>query len=833
MDTDQENQMLKEQVTPETESDTQENDIVVNNSSDLKKKIPEVGKPLSTDLLNRLINDKKIAVLKETSVKTPLIDLSDQIQWQVNHLDTLNEAERKLLLEFLFLNSPKEPTSVSWLNGLLEPVYASTREDTPYGVGFDDQVKFFTIDAETRNLYSGMLKEIVFEAMAMYEQILDMDYVTNVTIILEPMNPSVDSFSYKLEGPLGDEYMDEYRIHLNLNLSTDMMLASFTKELFRGFLYDYGYRSIMNKNHQFARHAGALWAVTLFEDYDFYDYYDIYTEDLYHQNSLNIASLNQMEMKSFYQLFYFLYQEQGELERVQNRFSRLLEDLQLSEAIKKPGEKSIHNLFANLTHKLFLMEDSSEIDFNEGSPLAKHTFSEAVLNQTIPEGLHNARDNEEWSTMALAEEGFRVFYFDVPPDETGKVTLLSNLQMDPTLQHSGMVVYKLVEDTWELGTVDTPYAMDFASGKIEEVVVIFFQYGPGIQHKYLWDYTDQINGDGALTLTYNKSSEVEGISTSTRVVLSITEDIELVVADELQDMADYNRLIAGNVYQVNGLQMNITGTIKNLYKDLDYEEVTTLSGSYHYDYETDQESFDNPLIKMPDFRNPTGMLDDASIDALEAATEALPDLVGEDADIDIPSIPNLDEEKDQLLTIELPKIQRLMRIKWMPSNGMFHFYNVFPPSVFGTTWVQTTTKYISTNAEGEIEIKTWKGEQYLDSSYFDVWLYNPSYDPTVQTSAFQDMPTTPEAFMEKYNDMDSITKQISAINGKFNMYNLYPGMNKGLQTLQLSDFKKRFEGTQDQQISFDDEQLKGKMYSRFKDKAGINYNISIDFQYDF
>ncbi len=831
--TDTPDQGLQEETTLETEKDTQTTAIESEKLRALKKEIPEIGTPLSEGLLNQLLEDKKSVVLKEKTITTPLIDLSDQIQWQVDHLDTLSTTEKDLLFAFLFPDLKKTSTSVSWFNDFIQPVYAIETEPYEYGIEFDDQVTFLTIDMETRNLYSEILRAFVFEAMAMYEQVLDMSYLSDVKIILEPLNPGVDAIGYKMEGQIGEYYIDEYRIHLNLNLSTDMILASLSKELFRGYLYDYGYTNTLNQNHQFARHAGALWAVTLFEDYDFYDYYNIYTEDLYQQNSLHLTLLDQPLMKSFYQIFYFLYQEQGDLDRVQNLFARLLEDIELCQAMKKPGEKSIHNLFANLMNKLFLTEDSSSLDFHVDSPFATHTFSDQILEITIPEGLDYAKENEPWSQMVLGIDGFRVFYFDVPSDETGKVTLLSNLKMDPTMQNTGMVVYKLVDETWQIGTVDTPYDLDFASGTIDGVAVVFFQYGPGMEHEYLWDYTDQINGEGTLRLTYHMSNDSETATTSTNVVLSITEDIQLIVDDAIDGTEGYTRLATGDVYQINALQMNISGTIKTQDKILDFEEVTSLSGTYHYDHEFHEEVFDNPLIQIPDLSSPTGLIDEAALDAIKEATEALPGLVGDDAAIDIPSIPDLDEANEAFSAMELPKINRLMRIKWMPTNGMLHFYKNFPPSAFTTPWVQAIVKHTTKNAAGEIEVNTYKEERQLDEDYFNVWLYNPSYDPMAEASAFENMPTTQEAFIEEYDSIEAITEQISAINGKFNMYNLYPGMNKGLQTIQISDFKKGLTGTQDQNIHFDEEQLKGTMSSRFKDAAGTVYNISINFKYDF
>ena len=65
------------------------------------------------------------------------------------------------------------------------------------------------------------------------------------------------------------------------------------------------------------------------------------------------------------------------------------------------------------------------------------------------------------------------------------------------------------------------------------------------------------------------------------------------------------------------------------------------------------------------------------------------------------------------------------------------------------------------------------------------------------------------------------------------MYNLYPGINKRIQSIDLSDFKKNLSGDQSQTTSLKNNKLKGHMFSRFKDNANNQYNISIKFEYDF
>ena len=810
-----------------------ENKIEAKKLTNLKKEIPEVGTFLSNDLIKKLIDDKKIITSKEDILKSPLIDLSDQIQWQVNNLDKLNKQKKDMFFKFLSLDLKENSNSSFFLDFFIKPVYAEELDIESYSVEFDDQITFQTIDAEIRNQYSEMIEKIVFEAMAMYKEILDIPYLTDVKIILEPMNPNVDSFSYKMEGSVGDKYIDEYRIHLNLNLTTDMMLASLTKELFRGFLYDFGYTKVLNKNQQFARNAGALWAVTLFEDYPFNDYYDIYTKDLYKQNSLEINSLSEVEMKSFYQVFYFLYQEQGDLERIQNLFLRLLEDISLCEAMKNPGEESIHNIFASLAGKLFLRKENSHLDFYDNSPLARNTFVNEIINFTDPKSLDNADETKNWSEMYMTKPGFKIYQFDVESNEDGKVNMFSNINMDPTKQHTGMVVYKFIEDKWELVTVDRPSSIDFSTENTTSVTVIFFQYGPAMNHQYIWDYTDQIEGEGSLTLRYNEVNKSDLSETITDIVLTITEDIELVVADDLEGKSDYTRFVAGNIYQVNSLKMNISGSIKSKDKDLNSETVTILSGTYNYDYTMSQESFENPLIQSIDLSGETKKIENSAIDTLKDAKDSLPGMVGEDVDIDIPSIPDLDQGNDDMLSIQLPKLNRLMRIKWMPANGIFHFYNNFPPSAFSTKWVQASIQETFEDKEGKIELESWKEEQALNNKYFDVWFYNPKYDPTIETSIFDDLPKNKEAFMAEYDDIEAITKQISAINGKFDMYNLYPGINKGMQTINLSDFKKNLNGDQSQTTSLKNNKLKGNMSSRFKDNANNQYNISINFNYDF
>ena len=81
----------------------------------------------------------------------------------------------------------------------------------------------------------------------------------------------------------------------------------------------------------------------------------------------------------------------------------------------------------------------------------------------------------------------------------------------------------------------------------------------------------------------------------------------------------------------------------------------------------------------------------------------------------------------------------------MPANGIFHFYNNFPPSAFSIPWIQASIQETYENEEGEGEVNSWKEEQLLNNKYFDVWFYNPNYDPKIETSIFDDLPKTKEA----------------------------------------------------------------------------------------
>ncbi|MDM8534086.1 hypothetical protein QUF55_05195, partial [Clostridiaceae bacterium HSG29] len=652
---------------------------------------------------------------------------------------------------------------------------------------------------------------------------------------------ALESFSY--------EFMDGYHIYINSNINTDFMIGSLYHEMFHAYQINLGYNRF-NKLKNFIMESSAIWAVT-YVDEDL-GYHIRYSDQLYENPTLDIENISLEDTYSWYQLYYFIYQEKGDLELTRSIVLNMVNETDFAKGLTKIlGEPlRMHNLMAYFGQYLFAEKGISDIAFKDSSLLGNFTFDDNIINKSSVVEIEEFPADEGWHKEYFDNFGYKIY--QVSP-EIGKDAILSIIsdigEKESTLdKKAGMIVFGKKNDNWKLllsGRYDAfTTSIDFIKDEIEDLVIIFFSYDSINQanHAYQWNYEDLITGEGKIYLSV-KIEKTSGVDIDIEEYeIRITENIEKYRPVPNEELRGYDSLILGDIYKVSNMQVVYDGTSEFYNNDEDggYREIIKEShGIFDYNEgDLPEGAFENNLLNLP----PLPGIDGMDSNPISNATEMLKGINGMEG---LPGLPDMGAELDQLNvdineiegleTVKniLEPIDSLVRIKKDESINTVHIYNVLPNTIQSEKWIHEVEEITVCDDEGEIVESVLESDNAINGSVFKVWFHNSFFNPDLTQSALINIDKSPEELAEDYKSSEDIMNQIAAINGVFDKSNLYKMINNGADSIDMVLINPKYDGEQIQEIKLANNVLSGYIEALYCDENGNEYDIRIDINYDF
>jgi len=383
-------------------------------------------------------------------------------------------------------------------------------------------------------------------------------------------------------------------------------------------------------------------------------------------------------------------------------------------------------------------------------------------------------------------------------------------------------------------------------------MVVFFNYGKGPTSKsYQWQINETVKGKGTIKIVSKTSNmRLGGSGSMQEAVITISEDVEKYSPESSGDLADFGRLVTGDVYAVSKMSVSYHG-LKTLYDEDDAYLYTQFLYDGNYNYTKGQDSnvtFQNPILSFgaPGAGN-AGTIPDAGNTLTDAfkQLENAQGLPGIDQILQESGINDLggadginaqlkesQSELSDLLGDLVPPMSELIRMKEEKEMHIFSFYQTLPPQITGGDWVEMETTTLYRDADGQINSKVTNSKTGLPDGVFHTWFYNPDFNEKSQADALKRITMSPEQ-MAGMTSVSEISENIAIVNGAFDMTNLGYQINTGEKTFDISNLRPTYIGTQTQSIAFENNILTGKINASFNDEKGILHEVTIEIHYNF
>ena len=795
-------------------------------------------------LFNERIENKDELVKKNQDIIP--IDLSYDLQWMSDNYNNLDKNQKEIFdkLNKLYINDEKEGV---FLNTIIKKVYADEVEES-YEADFNDRVKFYAENIADGIIYQPIIYEAYEKCSGKYNEFFKTELNSKISITVAPFDLALESFSY--------EFMDGYHIYINSNINTDFMVGSLYHEMFHAYQVNLGYNRF-NKLKNFIMESTAIWAVT-YVDEDL-GYHIRYSDQLYSNPTLDIENMTTEDIYSWYQLYYFIYQEKGDLELTQSIILNMVNETDFAKGLTKilGKELRMHNLMAFFGQYLFAESGLSDITFKDSSLLGNFTFDDNVLNDTDIISFAEIKDENGWCQESIDKFGYKIYHVSTEADKDAVLSIVSDIgdKESETDKKAGMIVFGKKNEKWILllnGRYDTfTTSVDFMKDNIDDLMVILFSYNSldSVTHAIKWNYEDLISGEGSINLNVkvdiNGDRDVNSVKyiNQKEYEIRIIEDIEKYKSEPNEELQGYDSLILGDIYQVSNLQAIYDG----------YEEFYTLNdigesreiikesyGVYDYnDGDLGDGAFENNLLNLPPLPGINGndsnsLIDDAS--EMLKGIEGMPGLEGiADMGVELDQLNVEINEIDGLETIKniLAPIGSLIRIKKDEAINTFHIYNALPNTIQSEKWIHLNEEATYIDADGEVRNSHLESDTELSGVIFKTWFNNSFYDPDIANSSLLNIDMTPAELADEYKNSEDIMNKVATMNGLFDKSNLYKTINNGPSRIDMTLINPNYDGEQIQEIKFEDNVLSGYIEASYTNERGDEFEVDIEFNYDF
>ena len=263
-------------------------------------------------------------------------------------------------------------------------------------------------------------------------------------------------------------------------------------------------------------------------------------------------------------------------------------------------------------------------------------------------------------------------------------------------------------------------------------------------------------------------------------------------------------------------------------------------GTYNYsDGDESNNSFENVLLTLPPLPSNDSIETPAMPDISDmlGGLEGMEGLEGLEGLADLGNLTQeLNDANDMIKEVTkniLPPMNSLIRIKKNDESSTFHFYRQLPLQIQSEKWIHVIVESITIDSEGDEEYSKSESDIELYGNFFPTWFHNPYYDPKEAENVLSSLETDPEVLKEKYKSTQDVMSELSIFNGILDKSNLFKSINKGPFVIEASVINNKWVGDQTQEIVFIDDLFTGSIETFYVDENGEEYDITIDFSYDF
>ena len=757
------------------------------------------------------------------------IDLAYDIQWMIYHYDELTPQQKQLLSELI--DKGKISNESSYRIPFVKVAYAMG-EDNPYPKKIADNVYITgplgVVDEEVAQYVENLYLDN-FNIYLGYLGIESLDMP--IVISLYPMVPGIDSTSfYAAEETLLSEGKPTFYIHLNSAASDDTIKGSFLHEYFHAHQFQMGYTRA-TKEEEFLMESTAIFAVAYVDEN--LDYFHRFDKHIFNNPILNVDMMDQMEIKSWYQLYYMTYYDLNNHDFMKDllEYSWFPKTLYEKLKIAAGSEDKLQNIFAEFGKKLFM-----ETPLASNIPYDGHTFDESVVEDMSSLELEN--DNHEiMNKLDLVEMGYYPMRVTLEDAEKAYIEIISNIGEVDKKSKTGLIIYYEKDGIWEElldGKFESLIAMlNLKKNPTDYLMFIPFNYDSEEpqEHEFSFNVQRRIEGEGFIDIHYSEESNPYLLTREYEKEYNITivENIELLEQSAEGEIGDYMKLITGDSYYVKDFQALFVGDVTDGNPEDDFTSTIYLGD---FTYKDGDASFENTLLNfpMPDINN--------VLSGLEGIFEGFEDLPGVDMS-DLPEIPNMNEiiadELGDGLNMQslLPPIDSLYRFKDDMITNRFNFYPALPPKISTEEWIEATKTHSYIDNDGKRKTDVTIESTLIIGEVFPLWFVNPFFDPVAAESAMVGIPTDPNEFVENYSDTGEILEQIAAINGQFDKSNLALAINAGPFDFDISEIKSGTTGNMVQELKYIDKKFTAYIHAEYTTEDGSRIKINIDFEYNF
>lgn len=789
-------------------------------------------------LSNERIKNEEISI-KENPKNIP-IDLSYDLQWMSDNYENLDKEQKEIFdkINNLYV---KNENNISIINRIIRKAYADEGEE-PYEAEFSDKVKFYAENFADGIIYHSIIYDAYEKCSVKYNDFFKTELNSKIKITVAPFDLALESFSY--------EFLDVYHIYINSNISNDFMVGSLYHEMFHVYQANLGYHRF-DKLQNFIMESTAIWAVT-YVDEDL-GYHIRYSDRLYENPILDIENITLEDTYSWYQLYYFIYQEKGDFNLVQSIVLNMVNETDFAKGITKilGEEYRMHNLVAYFGQYLFAEKGISDIVFKDSSIMGDYTFDDSIINESSVMDIKNGLTDNGWHKEFFDDFGYKIYHVSHEIDKDAILSIVSDVgNEEGTLdKKAGMIIFGKNNDKWKLllsGRYDAfTTSIDFIKDDIEDLMIVFFSYDSinQVNHAYQWNYEDLISGEGRINLNVkiNRNSGVD--IDNEEYEIRIIENIEKYRPDSNDEMKGYDSLILGDIYKVSNMQVIYEGFSEFYNESEDGGSTEIIKDSYGiFDYnegDLPEGAFENNLLNLPPLPglssdNPGSLINNATdmlkgIEGMEGL-EGIPDMGAEldKLNIEISEIDELDTVKNILKPID-----SLIRIKKDESIDTFHIYKVLPNTIQSEKWIHDVEEITVRDKDGDVVDSVIESDNTITGDIFKVWFHNSFYNPDLTQSALINIDKSPEELAEDYKSSEDVMNQIAAINGVFDKSNLYKLINNGPSSIDMALINFKYEGDQIQEIKFENNIISGYIEAFYIDENGNEFDIEIEIDYDF
>lgn len=785
------------------------------------------------------------------------IDLSNDVQWMIDHYDDLNDDGKALVDQLTDYDLPSSNTSsvTPSLFGLtahasdLEKLYPIEIHPNVY---LTHPLPQYPLDMELEGNITGIIENV-------YSQVgksLGKNKLTSKIIISTyHMIPGADSYSFKHLYVSDDHIEEVFVIHLNSSASADTLMGAMIHEMYHGYQFEMGYNR-STELEKFLMESTAIWAVKnhdiTLEYPDRYDKY-IYEKAIF----LEAVTMSENQKKSWYQFYYMMENDATYTGFVKKILENGLSQDNLIDTLAASLDTEVerHDVMAWFAQALFLDAPTSDRKFPPLSPYWGNKVNEDEYEARGVEELITKEEGSTFTTETLIAPGYYpvIISFEDYPDSI--VDIISNIESLDLATQTGLAAYGEKDGQWKV-IMKGEYTsftsnIDLNKDPIDHLLLVFFSYNTDqTEHKYAVNLQTRIVGEGHISVSISTEAldPSDGVISDERNYnIEITENIELIANESVSDDMAIMQLILGDIYYVENFQAIFNGNAHIEYGN-DSDTKYDYNGEFMYnDGEAAPGAFPNNLLSfdlssmfaVPDG---SGSTEGGALGDMMSGLEGMTDIEG----LDMPDMDGLMDELEaaqgQLtndladigtdMDMLLPNPNKLQRMKEILESETFHLYQTMPPNFTTEPWIdyKKTHKYIDEDGKRKTDISNDVTLVMVEA--LPLWFRNIHYDPDQAEMAMDDLPQSQEEFAASFTDISSVMDQVLVLNGQFDVSNLYNSFDTGPYTFDLKEVDESKEGEQTQELILTDDGFIGTIEATYIE-FDVEHEVSIQLDYTF